>query len=174
MNTRIGPLLLGGVLTASTGCDRRASDGPPTLRLGDSVCVQCNMIISDERFATATIVEGPRGPEARLFDDFNCQVNYEVEHATQRVLQRWLHDHANARWLRAARAHFVMAPALRTPMASHTAAFAAREDAESVAADMSGEVLNFVTAWRRLEFAGVCCTAEHHEDQEDKGDTDEP
>ena len=176
MNTRVRSLALSAALALVAGCDHQPSDGPPALRLGDSLCAQCNMIISDERFATATIIEGPRGPEPRLFDDFNCQVNHEVEHPGQRVLQRWSHDHAHAQWLRTADAHFIIAKNLRTPMASHAAAFATREKAERAAADLDGEAMDFKTAWKRLGFAGACCAlgGDDGHDPAQGGDSDEP
>jgi copper chaperone NosL len=144
-------------LALAAGCEQKSADGPPPIRLGDSVCEQCNMIISDERWATATIVEGPRGPEAKLFDDFNCQVNYEVEHKDLAVVARWSHAHNTRKWLRTEQAHFVMSPALRTPMGSNTAAFASMEHAEAMMANLLGDQMAFEVAWLRLGFAGACC-----------------
>lgn len=175
MNARYAWLAIGAGISFATGCDRQASEGPPAIRLGDSVCVQCNMIISDVRFATATIVEGPRGPEPRLFDDFNCQVNHEIENPDLPILRHWVHDHAQPRWIDAADAHFVIAAALRTPMASHTAAFASQADAETTAKALGGEILDFETAWKRLGFAAACCSNGHSQNSEhDEGETDAP
>ena len=175
MNARLPTLLLAGTIALLGACDRDVSDGPPNIRLDDSVCVQCNMIISDARFATATIIEGPRGPEPLLFDDFNCQVNHEVEHPEEHVLRRWSHDYKHARWIETGAAHFVMAKELRTPMASHTAAFATRDEAEAAAGAMGGETMDFKTAWKRLGFAGACCPAGHGgEHDSTEGGTDAP
>jgi len=141
-------------LSLLSGCDNRVSDGPPTVRLGDSVCVQCNMIISDERWATATMVKGPRGPEARLFDDFNCQVNYEVENPEVTTLARWSHSHATREWIRTEEAHFLISPNLRTPMASKVAAFASLTEADASKAELTGDVVNFESAWEHLGSVG--------------------
>jgi nitrous oxide reductase accessory protein NosL len=141
-------------LSLLSGCDNQVSGGPPTVRLGDSVCVQCNMIISDERWATATMVEGPRGPEARLFDDFNCQVNYEVENPDVPILARWSRSHATREWVRTEDAHFLISPNLRTPMASKVAAFASLSEADEANAELTGDVVSFEAAWRHLGFAG--------------------
>lgn len=137
----------------SAGCDRGASDGPPDVRLGDSVCVHCNMIISDERWATATMIRGPRGPEPLLFDDFNCQAQYEAAHAEVPVLTRWSHSYRDGRWLRTADATFILSPNLRTPMGSCLAALPTRDDAETLRADLTGEILSFPEAWRHLSGA---------------------
>lgn len=137
-----------------SGCDNQVSEGPPTVRLGDSVCVQCNMIISDERWATATMVEGPRGPEARLFDDFNCQVNYEMENRDVPILARWSRSHATREWVRTEDAHFLISPNLRTPMASKVAAFESLTEADAAKAELTGDVVNFESAWEHLGSVG--------------------
>lgn len=153
------PTLIGTVLSglgALVGCGGQSADGPPSIRLGDSVCDECNMIISDERWATATVVEGPRGPEPRMFDDFNCQVNYEVSHEDGAILARWSHSHPTRQWIPTEQAVFLMSPHLRTPMGSKTAAFGSRTEAEAAQAELTGEVMDFEIAWKRLGFTGTC------------------
>ncbi|MEQ9617113.1 MAG: nitrous oxide reductase accessory protein NosL [Phycisphaerales bacterium] len=145
---------------ALVGCAEPDPDAPPTVLLGDSVCVQCNMIISDERWATATVVEGPRGPEPLLFDDFNCQVNYEAEHPDRVVLTRWSRCHSSGEWMRTEDAHFLMSPNLRTPMGSMTAAFETEDAAGRTRSQLEGDVMTFEIAWKRLGFPGACCDAE--------------
>ncbi len=169
--TRTIPVVSLSIALASLlGCDKQAADGPPSVRLGDSVCVQCNMIISDERWATATMVEGPRGPEARLFDDFNCQVNFEVEHPESTILARWSHDHGTREWISTESAHFLMSPSLRTPMGSQIAAYASLDEANEAETELSGDVVAFEVAWKRLGFAGGCCHAEAAETQHAEGE----
>ena len=146
-------LLISALLAPSMlliGCSEQAADGPPIIRLGDSVCDQCNMIISDQRWATATVVAGPRGPEARLFDDFNCQVNYEIEHADATVLTRWSCSHATRAWIRTETAYFLISPDLRTPMGSRMAAFASQAEAEAAQSALTGDVMTFEDAWKHL------------------------
>lgn len=135
---------------ALPGCGGREADGPPVVRLGDSVCDQCNMIISDARWATATIVDGPRGGEPRLFDDFNCQVNYEREHTAQAVLARWSHSHATSEWISTESAQFLISPEIRSPMGSRMAAFGSASEAAAAESELAGEVVDFATAWARL------------------------
>ncbi|GAB4386544.1 MAG: hypothetical protein Kow0022_15900 [Phycisphaerales bacterium] len=141
--------VVGAVLIA-TGCGRPQPDRPPAVRLDDSVCDQCGMIISDVRWATSTIIRGERGPEARLFDDFNCQVNYEQDHPDLPVLARWSHDHATQEWMKTDQAVFLVAPALRTPMGSHAAAFGNRSDADSAASTHPGTIMTFEQVWAHL------------------------
>lgn len=155
MKRRITTSVVALPLLSISGCDRGAADGPPALRLGEDVCVQCNMIISDVRWATATVVEGLRGSEAKLFDDFNCQVNYEVEHQDIIILDRWSHDHATSQWIPTSQATFLFAERLRTPMGSRTAAFERAEAADQAASDVPGDILNFGAAWKRLGYVGT-------------------
>ncbi|MGE3163913.1 MAG: nitrous oxide reductase accessory protein NosL [Planctomycetota bacterium] len=157
--TKVLLLFLGLVVVA--GCGSAAPDGPPAIRVGDSVCDECGMIISDERFATATIGVGVRGPEPKLFDDFNCQARYEAEHSEMEIVARWSHDYIGAQWLRTEQAHFVTSVGLRTPMASRTVAFAKPEDARALQQSIGGELLNFDSAWVRLGSDGACCAGGH-------------
>lgn len=154
MRTALAIPMVAATLVA--GCGDRSADGPPEVRLGDSICDECGMIISDERFTTATIVEGPRGPEPRLFDDFNCQAAYELAHDDLAFIARWSHTHDDLQWLRTESASFLMSPALRTPMASCTAAFATRADAEAASESSPGDVVTFDIAWQRLGLNGGC------------------
>lgn len=132
------------------GCNSQVAEGPPEIRLGDSVCDECNMIISDKRWATATIVEGPRGPTPLLFDDFNCQVRYETEHSNLVILDRWSYCHATGSPIQTGDASFVESPNLRTPMGSGIAAFASSDDANAARVELTGVVLSFNGAWSRF------------------------
>lgn len=156
-------------------CDQGPKNAPPTIRLGYDVCAQCNMIISDQRWATATIVGGPRGPEPVLFDDFNCQVNFEIGPPEQDILDRWSHDHATGEWIRTKDAHFLITPGMWTPMASSVAAFTLESDARATRETHGGDIVPFDIAWKRLGFAGACCDpSEHTETNTDKENHDEP
>lgn len=137
------PILGAGLIVVTPGCGPEDADGPPAIRLGESVCDECGMILSEERFATATIIEGPRGPEPRLFDDFNCQFNYEAVHPDLGVIARWSHDYETSEWLPTNRACFLRSPGLRTPMASQTAAFATEVAANSARDELGGVVMTF-------------------------------
>lgn len=112
------------------------------------------MIISDERWATATIVDGPRGPLPLLFDDFNCQVRYEFKNQDLTVLSRWSHSYATKQWLRTEDMFFLVSNDLRTPMGSSAAAFGSEQEAKSASSTLSGEVMNFEAAWKHLGYTG--------------------
>ncbi len=149
MNVR-SALLVALLVAPLTACDDGLEDGPPSVRLAHDVCDECNMIISDARWATATIVQGPRGPEPKLFDDFNCQVRYETEHSDLQIHARWSNDHASPEWFETKNATFVLSEGLRTPMGSSIAAFANKPDADAFLAGTPGRAMTFSEAWAAL------------------------
>lgn len=151
------------ICLVSVGCQRGPGDGPPVLRLDNDQCDQCGMIISDERFAAATIITGDRGPEPLLFDDYNCQVNYEVEHPDAQIEARWVHDYDTSDWLNAEAASFIMSSDLRTPMGSNTAAFVTPEAAQAARDRLGGDSMTFKITWSRLGFKGACCPTDKSE-----------
>lgn len=153
------------------GCDRETPDATPAIALGEDVCNECGMIISDERFAAATIVEGPRGPEPRLFDDYNCQINYDITHPDDRIVTRWAHDYADATWVPTEHAWFVHSPALHTPMGSQTAAYKAHDAAEQAASELGGDLLDFDHYQRTMMLNGGDCS-DHHT-LNNSGETDD-
>lgn len=129
-------------LGALAGCRQADPNAPPAIVYGESTCVECGMIISDDRFGVATVIAGDRGNETLLFDDFNCQFNLENRRANLVVVRRWARDHGSRAWIDADSARFVLARSLRTPMGSHLAAFKDGADAATFARQHDGEVID--------------------------------
>ncbi|MFG0300468.1 MAG: nitrous oxide reductase accessory protein NosL [Phycisphaerales bacterium JB047] len=125
------------------GCGEADPDAPPEIRLGDSTCIECGMIVSDERFGTATVVEGSRGSEALIFDDYNCQKNFELKHPELSILTRWSRDYETLAWFRTDDGWFVSSKQIRTPMASNIAGFGSIEIAETFSDSVNGEVITY-------------------------------
>jgi copper chaperone NosL len=136
-------LALAGAVTLLQACGEAAKEGPPEVDFGNSVCVECGMILSDARFAAATFVQGPRGRTPLLFDDYNCQANYELANPGVVVLDRWCHDYASAAWIPSDAAFFVHSGRIRSPMASSLAAFEDRAAADAAAVEFAGQILPF-------------------------------
>lgn len=131
------------------GCDRPDPAAPPEITYGVSICADCDMIINDERFASAVIIQDARGgPVPLLFDDIGDQIRYERARPELTILARWVHDYNTRQWLRAESAHYIRSPDLHTPMASGIAAFATEPDAEALAGTLKTDVLDFATVWR--------------------------
>jgi len=124
-------LLLVCACMTPTGCGDYEHNGPPTIVLGESMCAECGMMLSDERFATVTVYDGPRGADPVLFDDFNCQAIYESEHQEEPIVARWSHDYLTIQWIPTEQAFFVTSQKIHSPMGAQIAAFATRSGAES-------------------------------------------
>lgn len=143
-------LAISSILTVSS-CNRTEQTGPPTIMLGDSTCNQCGMIISDERFATSTILQSERGRKALLFDDFNCQQIFERKSPALNITNRWSRDYLSLDWAETEAGWFVNSSQIRSPMASGMAFFQLHSDAEVLSNSMSGEIMDFETAWSHEE-----------------------
>lgn len=137
------PSLLLFSLLCMNGCRSESQDTPPTIRFGDSVCDECGMIISDERFATASIIAADRGPHPTLFDDYNCQIKFEKLHTDITVLKRWSHDYQSSEWINTDSCWFVQSDTIKSPMASHLAAFELKADAQAFATESNGQLYQF-------------------------------
>lgn len=136
-------LLVAGALLAACqgGGDPLA---PPDIAYGEDVCDQCGMIISDERFAAAAIVEtAPGQTEARRFDDIGDMLAYREANPEVDVRRWWVHDHDSLAWIDAQEATYVQSEAIGSPMGFGLAAFADAAAAEAKLAEWGGETLDF-------------------------------
>lgn len=138
--TVISATLVATLLAAA--CGTRDDTAPPKIALDESSCSECGMVISDERFASATIVRLADGrTEPRIFDDINCLVLHETTGPALDIAARWVHDHNSRDWIPAEQAHFVISSEFSTPMMSHVAAFASPDAARDAADAPDAKVL---------------------------------
>ncbi len=110
---------------------------PPEILYGQDVCDECDMIISEEKYASAYwTAEG----EARRFDDVGEMLVFMARNpeATASV---WVHDIHSAAWLPAEEAWFVMNSGLRTPMGTGIAVLADEQSARALAFDQPAAVV---------------------------------
>jgi len=122
------------------------------IQYDESVCIDCGMIISDERYASATIVEGERGSEALLFDDVGDQVRYEYMHPNLVIVARWVHDQNTREWIDAEEAFFIRSKSLHTPMASGIASFKSKPDADAALQALgTGDSFTRAELWHALK-----------------------
>lgn len=106
-------------------------DEPPEILYGQDVCSNCNMIISEENFASAYwTIDG----EAKRFDDMGEMLQYMQTNPEERA-STWVHDVNTAEWLPAEEAWIVMNAGLMTPMGTGVAAVSTEEDARALAFD---------------------------------------
>ena len=133
-----------------SGCGKQTgASGPPEIKYGRQVCLQCGMIISDVRYAYL----GSDG-DPRCFDDIGCLVAYRQTRA-EPTTAVWVHDFTSKEWLAAEAATYVRSRQIATPMGYGLAAVAGEAAAGALAAAKAGEVLT----WRLLVRADPTASA---------------
>lgn len=138
-----GRLLVGVVALALIGsaCGSSESGEPIEIDYGRDICVQCGMIISEERFAAGYTVPGDSD---RIFDDIGGLILYQRETGeTSDPTATWVHDYETSEWVAAADAFFVPTESTTTPMGHGIIAFADRDRAEEFATEVGGEVIGW-------------------------------
>ena len=85
-------LLLMVLLTA---CSAEESSGPqpPEIAYGFDTCASCGMLLSEPRFAAATLLENG---ETRKFDDVGEMVMYHMDHPNEMV-EAWFQSRLRGR-----------------------------------------------------------------------------
>lgn len=138
-------LLLSVLALLAAGCAQGTTAiTAPEIRFGEDVCVECKMIISDPRFASAYTYEiSPGRYENALFDDIGDMLVYADRNPEHNVVAWWVHDYNTKEWVDGTKATYMFSHALQTPMAQGTAAFAAAESAQALADQLQGEVFDW-------------------------------
>lgn len=135
------PLLVALLLTVSPGCGRHEDLSPPKVLYGQAECDLCRMIISDEPFAAAAVIETADGVRKVAFDDIGCLLEFLRQGAGEGVtVTGHVHDYESRTWIPAADAIFIHSEQLQTPMASNLAACASATDADALLGRFSGKV----------------------------------
>ena len=124
-------------LSAAGACRARA-DGPPHLEEDRTACAHCGMLVSERMFAAA--YRTPAG-EARVFDDIGCLWKAARAEPDASALAFWFHDATSRAWIDGARARFIHAPSLNTPMGGGMLAYADTGAAVRAAAERNGRVI---------------------------------
>lgn len=124
---------------------------PPEIVYGEDVCQRCGMIISDDRFAAALVVENAANDyEQLLFDDAGEMFAYAADNSQSKIVSWFVHDFNSREWLDATSAWFVVADSLQTPMGFGVAAFAQESEAQALAQEWGGEALSFAQAKEQI------------------------
>ncbi|MBI3958182.1 MAG: nitrous oxide reductase accessory protein NosL [Chloroflexi bacterium] len=126
---------------------------PPEIVYGEDVCDRCGMIIGDDRFAAALVMEKAANDyEQLLFDDAGEMFAFAGEDNGQSKIVSWfVHDYNSREWLDAQVAWFVVADDLQTPMGFGVAACAHEVEALALAQEWGGEVLTFAQAAEQID-----------------------
>lgn len=113
---------------------------PPEIHYSEDICDACGMLISEPRFAAATVeADGA----ARKFDDIGDLLGFYADRPGVKVRAYFVHDYLSEKWLRAETAFFIVSPRIQTPMAHGIAAYADRAEAEAAAQQYGVPVMTF-------------------------------
>ena len=134
-------IFLCSLLITLAACSSSSGEAqPPEIHYGEDVCDACGMLISDAKFAAASV---DQDGTAHKFDDIGDLVAYYTQHADANVKAYFVHDYPSEKWLRAENAYFVQSPQIQTPMAHGIAAYADRAAAEAAAQKYGVKVMAF-------------------------------
>lgn len=137
---RIAAILL--LCLVGSACAGRAdATGPPEIVYGRDLCVECGMLITEERFAAAYRFDG----EPKRFDDIGGMLLHGTKTGELPVAgdDAWVHDWDTRAWLSAPQAWYVVAESLITPMGYGIVAFGDEEAAAAFASARSGKVFTW-------------------------------
>jgi copper chaperone NosL len=137
------------LLSVIVGCSEKVVEGPPVVKYGQAECAECGMILNDERYASAALIESAEGRTYLLFDDIGDQIVH-LKKRSPRVIQQFVHDHNTREWIDVEKAFFLKSESFHTPMGSGIVAFRDRTTADARAKDARVGVQN----WTDLEKAG--------------------
>ena len=133
------------VLT-TLGCQDKAPM-TPHIRYGEETCDRCGMIISEQRFASAYRTDEN---VMRKFDSLGCAVLHQSEENVS-AEQFWTYDYYESTWLETTQAFFVESSDLLTPMGYGIVAVKTKHEAETLAQETKGQILEFSQLRRFLE-----------------------
>lgn len=128
------------MLLLLAGCSGPDLEAPPQVRFGHDVCDECRMILSEPRYAAAFF---DSDGAARRFDDVGDLLIYL--HKGKAPELAWVKDYHTEEWLKASEAFYARCPELITPMGHGVVAFASRSQAEQLAAERNGKVLDWIS-----------------------------
>jgi copper chaperone NosL len=125
-----------------SACGGAAATGPPEINYGRDICTECNMIISEARFASAyRLADGTE----KVFDDVGGMVIHGRDSGELPDAAAWVHDFETEEWVEATVAFYVPTRAVASPMGHGILAFADQARAEAFAGDLGGEVIDWTT-----------------------------
>lgn len=148
-------------------CGTAEATGPPEINYGRDICVQCGMIISEERYAAAyRLADGTE----KTFDDIGGLLLHQRSTGAELdATTTWVHDYQTEEWAEVDRAFFVPTRSVSSPMGHGIVSFADKGRADAFATDVGGEVVGWSVV---LELPNVDGLVGHHH-MEDNNRTDD-
>ncbi len=135
--------LLAMLMLLTTACGETAdtTTGPPEIVYGRDLCVECGMLITEDRFAAAYRVDG----EVKRFDDIGGMLLHGTDTGDLPMAadDAWVHDLVSRAWVAAPAAWYVVVAGLATPMGYDIVAFADRSAAEAFTDERTGMIYDW-------------------------------
>jgi copper chaperone NosL len=128
------------------GCRAGAPSGPPSIRYGKDLCAECRMIISEERFAAGAADEAG---EVVKFDSVGCLIRFLRDKPGQTRV--WVKRYDSDGWIDVRNAFFVLSEKILAPMGYGVAATDSKTDAEKIAGELEGKIMDFSELMTRLQ-----------------------
>jgi len=148
MRKRLWLLLLVVGLLLSACAHGETTPSPPTIRYGEDLCAECNMIISDPRYAAGYAYAVSAGRyESIAFDDIGDLLTHMAKHPERAIVAWYVHDYESEEWLDATTAYYVVSEQIISPMGHGISAHATRAAAEQMAQAKQGKVFD----WQGLQ-----------------------
>lgn len=129
--------LVAALVLALAGCGKAPPLGPVEVSLGEDACDACHMFIGERPYAAQLrMADGT----VEKFDDIGCLFDRAAAKSPVAV---YVIAQETGEWIDAKSAVYVLAPDLKTPMASGLASFATTERAKAEAERLKGTVLAY-------------------------------
>lgn len=140
MSAKLARCCLFVAFLLSACASRSTEPQPPVIIYGQDVCDECGMLISEARYAAATlVVDG----EPHKFESIGDMVLYHMERPDQTVRAWFVHDYNSEVWVAGEAAFYVVSAEIHSPMGVGIAAFETQADAETFAASLGVVVMTF-------------------------------
>jgi copper chaperone NosL len=136
-----GWLLLASCYLSLASCGDVPTLDPPDVRWGQDVCVECGMILSDGRYASAAVAIQNGERQIYLYDDVGEMMAHPPK--TKGSLKYWARDIQTQEWIDAATAYYVKSRDLHTPMGYGVVALADTQKAQELRDITNGLFLTF-------------------------------
>lgn len=126
-------------------CARGATTAaPPEIRYGEDTCAECNMIISDPRYAAGYAHEISAGRyESLAFDDIGDLLAHMTNYPERKIVAWYVHDYESEAWLDATTAYYVVSEQIASPMGHGISAHRTQDAAAVMAQDKAGRVYDW-------------------------------
>ena len=166
-----GVIVALAVVILTAACGTAAADGPPDIKYGRDICVQCNMIISEIGHAAAyRLADGTE----KAFDGIGEMVVHGRNSNELEGAEAWVHDFRTEEWVRAEDAFYVPTLAVSSPMGHGIFGFAERALATQFAIEVGGEVIDWSTVLQLPVVDGLVGDIHGHDRVTDSGEGTEP